>query len=169
MACSSCGGRKIVGIRGTGQRGVEVKPQSVVMPSNAIYSTTEWVMVAYNGHSVDHFIGSPTNKVRYYSYGKRGDVIPVHADDVRLKPERFAPVSIEEAQKAWPRYPVGAPDWLVDKLGVPPVPDEPVYVALSEGEEGIPFSEPPVEELPEVALTARVTREKKKANKKKGR
>jgi hypothetical protein len=119
-----------------------IEPQSVVLPSQAPRNPAEWIPVSYNGSVSNHFIASPTRKVRYYQFGKKGDVFPAHIDDVMSRPDKFIPLSIGDAKRIWPQYPVGVPDSIVEKLGLPPELEEPVYVAIVDDGEGLPFSEP---------------------------
>lgn len=108
----------------------------------AMASPGATVRVRYNGASGNHYIVSPSRKVRHYGYGKKGTILPaVWVEDVLRRPEYFIPVSIEEAKKAWPAYPADAPLWLVEELGDLPVgppkttPEDELYDQAEAGDD----------------------------------
>lgn len=137
MSCSSCGSKKTIG-NGRAPRGLAAQPSGIVMQAQG--APEEWVDVIYMGPAAMHFIHSPTLKVPHYGYGRSGSRIRVHPEDVRHSPSRFFVATLEDAVICWEQYPIGAPQDVVDRLGLPDnqqIP-EPVYVP---DVEEIPFSD----------------------------
>lgn len=155
MSCSSCGSKKSIG-NARAPRGVQMQPASFIMSAQPLVAPEGMVEVVYMGPATRHFVQSPAMKVAHYGYRVRGDTLYVHPDDVRVRPDRFVVASIQEALKVWDQYPVGAPDDVVARLGVPDgiLGEDPVYVP---DDEEIPFSddpEAPVEQTVSVAAQA---------------
>lgn len=127
MACSSCGKKLSMANFGATAQG-----QTVNLRAQQAYweaDPSKWVEVTFQGAIGNHFIASPTRKVRHYGYGGRGAVFMAHIDDVFDSPGTFVPNTLDGALAVWPQYPAGAPAHVVQALGLPkkaePVSDAP--------------------------------------------
>ena len=112
MACASCGGR----------RRQEVAAIAQSAPLYHMDGTDKWVAVTYTGTIGNHFVISPTRKVRTYGYYSRGDIFPAHIDDIRHSPHLFVPTDLDGVRRVWPNYPEGAPPHVVVAFGTQSAP-----------------------------------------------
>lgn len=115
MPCGSCGQKSALA-----KAFKSAQPASSARPAQAaapLRDQANMITVVYMGQTTNHYIPSPTRKVRHYGYGKRGMVVPVHRDDVLRRPDMFVPQTIDEALKVWPQYPADTPLNVVEMLG----------------------------------------------------
>lgn len=63
------------------------------------------VQVIYRGPHGNHFIPSPTKKVRYYGYGGHGTKVEVHPEDAAARPDLFEVIEVVAEAIATPKEP----------------------------------------------------------------
>lgn len=102
MACSSCGGGKSARSSTVGARQAARPVATTPVPVVAAADDPAYKLVTYNGPSGNHFISSPTRKVRHYGYGHKGMQINVHEDDIAMRPDVFVLVQVPAAPVATP-------------------------------------------------------------------
>jgi hypothetical protein len=114
MGCSSCGKRAV-------QYGAQSRSLTRMgMSRMGLVSGREtWPSVTYYGPASNHYVASPTKKVKNYGYRSRGSILQVHPDDVKAKPDLFRPSLLMEAQKVYPNYPSDAPEATVGLWAIP--------------------------------------------------
>jgi predicted flap endonuclease-1-like 5' DNA nuclease len=112
MACSSCGGRKSSGRAASPANASAVNriPTTTTIPSVAdVANDPNYIEVIYHGPNGNHFVPSPTRKVRHYGYGSNGDKLRVHRDDIAARPTLFVPTETATPEPELPPPPP-APD-----------------------------------------------------------
>lgn len=129
MACSSCGGKGRSRGRSPAPANATAsinRVQSTALPGDDLSANPNYVQVTYQGPNGNHFIPSPTRKVRHYGYGSNGSKLYVHREDIARRPDLFIPVSPD------PGIPVAAIEPQTQEIPVvavvvpedlPPVPE----------------------------------------------
>lgn len=90
MACGSCGRSNSATRSASPQINSRTVYGGPVAKTRSLAPlSADYVSVVYRGPHGNHFIPSPTRKVRYYGYGGHGSKISVHPDDIAKRPDLF--------------------------------------------------------------------------------
>lgn len=99
MACGSCGrsrgSTRSVSPAASARTIYGAEPMARSQTRSLAPADEGYVRVRYNGPHGNHYITSPTKKVRHYGYGGNGLELSVHPEDAARRPDLFQLIEVE--------------------------------------------------------------------------